>query len=92
MRWFLLGQPYLFQKQHTMTDSPHRPVQITAHTVEAMRATVAELMKRMPTGNCKNCGAVNPAIRRCRLLPLESSGKCHLPCVLHMTSTDGPCS
>ena len=25
-------------------------------------------MKRMPTGNCKNCGAANPAIRRCVLL------------------------
>ena len=37
---------------------------MTAHTVEAMHACVAEFMKRMPTGNCKNCGAANPAIRR----------------------------
>ncbi len=56
------------ERPHSVSDAAHGLVQVTAHTIEAMRATVAELMKRMPTGNCKNCGAVNPAIRRCRLL------------------------
>ncbi|KAK9816421.1 hypothetical protein WJX72_000053 [[Myrmecia] bisecta] len=36
----------------------------TAHTVDAMRECVAELLRKMPTGVCANCKACNPNMRR----------------------------
>ena len=38
---------------------------MTSLTVEAVRETVGAFYKRVPTGQCANCGAFGPVIKRC---------------------------
>jgi hypothetical protein len=44
---------------------------VTSLTVEAVRQTIAELYRRVPTGMCANCHAHAPVIKRCASAPWE---------------------
>lgn len=41
-----------------------RSEKLTSLCLEAVRDTVGEMFKRMPTGQCANCGALNPVMKR----------------------------
>ncbi len=38
---------------------------LTSLCLEAVRDTVGEIFKRMPLGQCANCGAMAPVMKRC---------------------------
>ena len=48
---------------------------VTSLTMEAVRETVAAFYSRVPTGQCANCGAFAPVIKRCCALRLPA-----IPC------------
>lgn len=49
---------------------------MTSLSLEAVRETVGEFFKRMPTGQCANCGALAPVIKRCGFLS-SCTPACH---------------
>lgn len=50
---------------------------VTSLTVEAVHETVGQFYRRVPTGQCANCGAFAPVIKRCGAAPAAVS--CSLP-------------
>jgi hypothetical protein len=59
-----------------------RVERLTSLCLEAVRSTVGEMFKRIPTGQCANCGAMAPVMKRCRaclMMPSPVTGLLPFP-------------